>query len=172
MVFNLKLKLVAVGGTFDRLHRGHKKLILKAFEVGDEVIIGLTTDNMVKNKFLGKEILSFDERLKELKEFLEDKGLLSRCKILPLNDVYGPTTIDESIEGLVVSEETLGRALEINRIRVSKGMRPLIIFVIPLLLAENGKPISSHRIRSGEINRNGKVLRKTSQRQVYKQIST
>jgi len=172
MVFNLKLKLVAVGGTFDRLHRGHKKLILKAFEVGDEVIIGLTTDNMVKNKFLGKEILSFDERLKELKEFLEDKGLLSRCKILSLNDVYGPTTIDESIEGLVVSEETLGRALEINRIRVSKGMRPLIIFVIPLLLAENGKPISSHRIRSGEINRNGKVLRKTSQRQIYKQIST
>ncbi len=172
MVFNLKLKLVAVGGTFDRLHRGHKKLILKAFEAGDEVIIGLTTDNMVKNKFLGKEILSFDERLKELKEFLEDKGLLSRCKILSLNDVYGPTTIDESIEGLVVSEETLGRALEINRIRVSKGMRPLIIFVIPLLLAENGKPISSHRIRSGEINRNGKVLRKTSQRQIYKQIST
>jgi len=172
MVFNLKLKLVAVGGTFDRLHRGHKKLILKAFEVGDEVIIGLTTDDMVKNKFLGKEILSFDERLKELEGFLKGKGLLSRCKILPLNDVYGPTTIDESIEGLVVSEETLGRALEINRIRVSKGMRPLIIFVIPLLLAENGKPISSHRIRSGEINRNGKVLRKTSQRQIYKQIST
>ncbi|MHA1581876.1 MAG: phosphopantetheine adenylyltransferase [Candidatus Baldrarchaeia archaeon] len=168
----MKLKLVAVGGTFDRLHRGHKKLILKAFEVGDEVIIGLTTDSMVKNKFLGKEILSFDERLKELKEFLEDEGLLSRCKILPLNDVYGPTIIDESIEGLVVSEETLGRALEINRIRVSNGMRPLIIFVIPLLLAENGKPISSHRIRSGEINRNGKVLRKTSQRQIYKQIST
>jgi len=172
MVLNLKLKIVAVGGTFDRLHRGHKKLILKAFEVGEKVIIGLTTEKMVKDKLFRNEILSFNERLKELKEFLEEKGLLSRCKILPLNDIYGPTITDKSIEGLVVSEETLRRALEINKIRVSKGMFPLIIFVIPLLLAENGKPISSRRIRSGEINKNGKVLRKNAQGQVYKQIST
>jgi len=159
-VFNLKLKLVAVGGTFDRLHRGHKKLILKAFEVGEKVIIGLTTESMVKNKVLEGEILSFGERLKELEEFLKKEGLLNRCKIVPLNDVYGPTIVNENIEGLVVSEETFGRALEINKIRVSRGMLPLVIFVIPLVLAENGKPISSRRIRSGEINRNGRIILK------------
>jgi len=156
----LKLKVVAVGGTFDRLHRGHKKLLLKAFEVGEKVIIGLTTKKMLKNKILEDGILNFEERKKELKNFLKEKGLLNRCEIFPLNDVYGPTITDKNIEGLVVSEETFGRALEINKIRVSKGMSPLIIFVIPLLLAENGKPVSSHRIRSGEIDRNGRILRK------------
>jgi len=152
--------VVAVGGTFDRLHRGHKKLLLKAFEVGEKVIIGLTTKKMLKNKILEDGILNFEERKKELKNFLKEKGLLNRCEIFPLNDVYGPTITDKNIEGLVVSEETFGRALEINKIRVSKGMSPLIIFVIPLLLAENGKPVSSHRIRSGEIDRNGRILRK------------
>ncbi len=152
--------MVAVGGTFDRLHRGHKKLLLKAFEVGEKVIIGLTTKKMLKNKILEDGILNFEERKKELKNFLKEKGLLNRCEIFPLNDVYGPTITDKNIEGLVVSEETFGRALEINKIRVSKGMSPLIIFVIPLLLAENGKPVSSHRIRSGEIDRNGRILRK------------
>lgn len=149
-----------MGGTFDHLHRGHKKLLLKAFKVGERVIIGLTTEKMLKNKILEDGILSFEKRKKELENFLKERGLLDRCKIFPLDNIYGPTIIDKNIEGLVVSEETFGRALEINKIRVSKGMSPLIIFVIPLLLAENGKPISSHRIRGGEIDRNGRILRK------------
>jgi len=33
-------KLVAMGGTFDSFHKGHKILIKKAFEVADKVIIG------------------------------------------------------------------------------------------------------------------------------------
>jgi len=152
--------VVAVGGTFDHLHCGHKKLLLKAFEVGEKVIIGLTTEKMIKNKILGHGILSFNERKRELENFLREEGLLNRCEIFPLDDVYGPTITNKNIEGLVVSEETFGRALEINKIRVSKGMSPLIIFVIPLLLAEDRKPISSHRIRSGEIDRNGRILRK------------
>ncbi|MCJ7760087.1 adenylyltransferase/cytidyltransferase family protein, partial [Candidatus Bathyarchaeota archaeon] len=35
-----RLSKVAVGGTFDKLHRGHIKLLLKTFKIGDTVIIG------------------------------------------------------------------------------------------------------------------------------------
>ena len=42
-----KFKKVAVGGTFDELHSGHKALINKAFEVGEKVVIGLSSGEFV-----------------------------------------------------------------------------------------------------------------------------
>ena len=65
---------------------------------------------------------------------------------------------EEELEAIVVSEETLYRALEINRIRVEKGLRPLVIVVVPMVLAYDGKPISSSRIRRGEINEEGEPI--------------
>ena len=48
-----KYKKIAVGGTFDKFHDGHKKLLATAFELGEEVEIGVTS-----NAFGGlKEIL-------------------------------------------------------------------------------------------------------------------
>jgi len=39
---------VATGGTFDHIHAGHRALLDKSFEVGDEVIVGLTSDEFVE----------------------------------------------------------------------------------------------------------------------------
>ena len=41
-------KTVAIGGTFDRLHKGHERFISQAFKAGREALIGLTSDRYVE----------------------------------------------------------------------------------------------------------------------------
>jgi len=155
----VKFKRVAVGGTFDRLHNGHRALLTKAFEVGSEVLIGLCSDEMVKEKPYASQVASYGERLKALERFLEEKGFKERAKIVMISRPEGLLLEDPSIEALVVSEETKPRGEEISRERVKRGLPPLTIVVVPMVLAEDGKPISSTRIRAGEIDEHGKVKR-------------
>ncbi|RLF57412.1 MAG: phosphopantetheine adenylyltransferase, partial [Thermoplasmata archaeon] len=72
-------------------------------------------------------------------------------------DKYG-LTLDENFDVIVVSEETFDTAREINMIRKRKGLKEIKIEKISLVMAEDGKPISSTRIRKGEINREGRIL--------------
>ena len=152
-------RLVGVAGTFDMLHRGHKALLRKAFEVGDLVIIGLTTDEFAA-KMKNHEVAPYKERLAELQAFLMEEGVLDRAEVVAINDPYGPAIWDGGFEALVVSEETAPRAEEINAIRARRGLKPLELVVIPMVKAENGKPISTTRIRAGEIDREGHLLRR------------
>ena len=64
---------VAVGGTFDVLHRGHRKLIMKAFEIGNHVLIGLCSDAFLKKLMKPHGIAPYAQRLEELKNFLKQK---------------------------------------------------------------------------------------------------
>ena len=68
------------------------------------------------------------------------------------------TIISNEIEGIVVSEETETTAEVINQRRANLGKRPLLIFVIKMILAEDGKPISSTRIRCQEVDRYGRLI--------------
>ena len=145
---------VAVGGTFDKFHEGHRTLVDKAFEIGDHVVIGVTS-----NKFGGVKgkIEPCNIRMSNLRGLLQEKP--SNYDIKELNDPYGTTIYDEEIDAIVVSEETEPTALEINRIRREKGMKALDILTIGMVLAEDGRPISSTRIRKGEIDREGIIIK-------------
>lgn len=153
--------LVAVGGTFDKLHRGHKELLKTAFSIGRKVIIGITSDEMVARIKGDVGINSLEKRREDLEKWIRNEGLCNSAnyEIVVINDVYGTTIHDEKLEALVVSEETLERALTINQIRRSRKLKPLTIVVVPMVLAYNGKPISSTRIRRGEIDCEGRPLR-------------
>lgn len=147
---------VAVGGTFNPLHDGHKALLMKAIDLsrGSILLIGLTSDEMAKNKTLLVD--DYQSRYNEVMAFVHARGVLPR--IIKLNDPYGPT-ISDDFDYLVVSPETHPVGLKINRIRSEKNLKQLTIVLVDYVLAEDGLPISSTRIRKGEIDNHGKVLK-------------
>jgi len=153
-----KFETVAVGGTFDLFHSGHLALLIKSFEVGNRVLIGLCSDDFLKKLRKPHRIASYAQRLEELKSFLRQNGLLERAEITPLNDAYGVTLSDERIDAIVVSEETEPRARIINEKRKSLGMPPLPIVTVKMVLSEDHYPISSTRIWFEEIDREGHLL--------------
>ena len=152
-----RFKTVAVGGTFDLFHKGHLTLLLKAFEVGAHVLIGLSSDDFIKIMKPHK-VASYVQRLEELKRFLKDNYLLERAEITALTDAYGVTLSDERIDAIIVSEETEPIARKINEKRKSLGLTPLSIVVVKMVLSEDHYPISSTRIWFEEIDREGNLL--------------
>ena len=154
-----KFKKVAVGGTFYQLHRGHRALLGKAFEVGEKVVIGLTSDEFVDKMGKPHKTAPYQKREKELEVFLEENGFLGRSEIVPLNDSTG-LMMAKDFEALVVSEETAHVGEDINKKRRQAGERVLQIVTVPLVPAENHDPISTTRICKGEIDRNGHLLGK------------
>jgi len=149
--------IVATGGTFDILHKGHYMLLQKAFEVGRQVIIGVSSDNYatLKKKKITNE---YSIRQEKLKKFIGENFNKSNYSIYQLNDFYGPTVLTREVEAIVTTESTKENCVKINELRKSKGMPQLEIILVPLVEDKDGKVISSTRIREGEIDINGNKL--------------
>jgi cytidyltransferase-like protein len=157
----MKFGKVAVGGTFDELHRGHKTLLMEAFKIGERVVIGLSSDELVSK--LGKPHVtaSYEERQQGVKAFLGDLGLANRAEIVPLFDAFGSSVKDSKIEALVVSQETKPTAEKINAGRKKAGLPTLEIVTISMVPSQNCGPISTTRIRWGEMDREGVLTKKS-----------
>jgi cytidyltransferase-like protein len=155
---------VATGGTFDHLHLGHEALLRKSFEVGDEVVIGVTSDEFVRRE--GKvPDLSYQERVRELTAFLNGEFPGRRFIISELHDNFGPGIASPEVEAIVVSPETAAKVPIANSLRAEKGFRPLDVVVADWVLAKDGKKISSTRIRRREIDREGRQQQEQQQQE-------
>lgn len=160
----MKYRHLTAGGTFDHLHRGHRALLEKAFSVGETVWLGVTTTAYLSTlhaytaKSLGR-ILEYEDRRKDVEEYIQQKNLSGRAKVVPIDDKFGTTLTDEHLEAIVVSPETELVATEINLLRAQKNWPALDVIVVPWVTADDGNPINSVRIRSGEIDREGRLYR-------------
>jgi pantetheine-phosphate adenylyltransferase len=149
---------VALGGTFDPIHDGHRDLFERAFELGD-VTVGLTSDDLAaRTRDHERHVRPFAERRRDLRAELErfadrfDRSF----EISRLDSPTGVATRDH-YDALVVSPETKEGGEKINEIRRERGLDPLRIEVVPHRRAEDGEIISSTRIVRGEIDEHGRL---------------
>jgi pantetheine-phosphate adenylyltransferase len=150
---------VMVGGTFDPLHDGHKRLLTRSFELAGPdgyVVIGLTSDSFASRKI--HPIRPFASRKLDLERYILAHVQSTRWVIESLDDRYG-SAIDADFDALIVSEETLPVAVEINKLRREKGKKKVDIHQISCVLADDGHWISSTRIYRGEIDVRGHLLK-------------
>lgn len=184
----MKYEIVTVGGTFDHFHKGHQELLRQAFEYSQKVVIGVTSDEFAKMTRKDNLIGSFAshktylERRTEVANWVHNQNLRERVELVQIEDMFGPLRevksenlparndyppnrwvagrkVRSEIEAMVVTEQTRSNAQEINAWRQKRGLAPLDILQVSLVLAEDGKPIASQRIRAGEISREGLVYK-------------
>lgn len=128
-----KYKKVVLGGTFDRLHNGHKVLLSKAAEISSEAVVcGVTDREMISKKSLFELIEPVEYRMEKVKAFIEDVST-TKCLPEPIIDMYGPSIVVEDLEAIVVSQETVKGAAAVNKKRQEKGMTILDVVVVELV---------------------------------------
>lgn len=121
---------VALGGTFDQLHNGHRKLLtLAAVACTHKLVVGITGDVMLQKKKNADQIASYGARKHGVEDFLSLVKPHLPLELCELSDPFGPTVTDPDIQAIVVSSETIPGAYKINELRVQVGYQPLDILV-------------------------------------------
>jgi len=152
-----EFSLIATGGTFDIIHRGHLTLLSNAFAISDKVIIGLTSDELAEKK--GKRSINkYEKRLETLTEVISKEFPNSSFQISKLDNDFGPAVLEKEVEALVVSDEKSDQGTVLNKLRAEKKIPPVKIITVPMFLAKDGKRISTTRIKNSEIDAEGNLL--------------
>ena len=149
---------VALGGTFDPVHDGHRALFERAFELGD-LTVGLTSDDLApKTRSVDRYVRPFDERKADLESELESLAE-EYGRSFEIRELTKPTGIatEPGFDVLIVSPETRDGGELVNEEREKKGLEPLEIEVVGHRYAEDGEVISSTRIVAGEIDDKGNL---------------
>jgi cytidyltransferase-like protein len=143
-----KYRLAALGGTFDRLHRGHRDFLQFALSKSDYVVLGLTSDTYIKKYKDGLGIESYEVRKKNLQTFLKSILKENRVKIVAIDDPFGPTILPEyKFDAIIVTQGTIKGGEEINKKRKEMRLLDLPLEVFSLIKEVHGAPIASSTIR-------------------------
>lgn len=173
---------VAVGGTFDHIHLGHKLLLTMTLYAVDEqdqaanersVVVGITGDELLKNKKYAEQLESWHERQQSSHRFLEslfdfsvpgsDEPVIKEVhapgpnghavnirypcgltlRYVEIADPFGPTITDEDISALILSGETRSGGQAVNDKRTEKGWKALDVYEVDVLDPEDGAPTSA-----------------------------
>ena len=153
----LQFRNVAVGGTFDRLHAGHRLLLgATALVATENIFVGITSDKLLAKKKAPELLETYEQREAAALEYMRQVNPWVTLSSSPLTDPNIPplcATV-EDFDAIVVSEETVIGAEQINMTRKELGFHPLVIVVVGLLTSspqfQDGSKLSSSELRMKE----------------------
>lgn len=64
----LKNKIIMTSGSFDLFHYGHLNILYKAKELGDELIVAVSTDKLIESYKKIKPIIKYSDRVAIIQE--------------------------------------------------------------------------------------------------------
>ena len=108
---------------------------------------------MLQHKTDRELIQKYKERMENLVEFIEAECDVARCEIFPIETREGGADKMKDLDALIVSDEigVVQNAFDINQLRVDNGLKRFHIVIIPRVRTADGRPLSSSRIRRGEV---------------------
>lgn len=126
-------------------------LFNRAFELGSEIFVGVTSDRMASES--RSDYIPMHLRRNALTQVLDRYG--KPYHIFEIDDIYGPAEIMDDVDVLIVSKETEPNAMRVNEERDKRGIKPLVVSVVPLVMAADGNKVSAHCILEGRYGLHG-----------------
>ncbi|MCK5294324.1 MAG: adenylyltransferase/cytidyltransferase family protein [Arcobacteraceae bacterium] len=104
-----KYKIVYTTGAFDPFHYGHLNILRKAKELGEYVIVGVSTDNLIKTAKGRDVFMSLEHRMDILSEL--------KCvdKVIPQIDKNKQRIVHEyNVDAILVGSDWKGKYPKIS----------------------------------------------------------
>lgn len=124
-LFPFSFDHLALGGSFDHMHMGHNMLLSTSLILCNKSLsIGVTSDNMIRNKAEKVLLQSYNYREAMVKLACENLGKRHGIKIDTnmINDPAGQAGTSRELQALVLTAETAKGGVYVNEIRKKNGL--------------------------------------------------